>query len=95
LVRRPKQPAKANAWVYGVPGLTGTVRIVKTLLTGPAPETLTLRGVTFAAPAPRLTPEERKAARAAMTPAEKLAAERLRVQKAQARLARMEKQAAK
>ena len=93
LVKNSKQPAKANAVVYQIAGLRGTIRFVKTLFAGEAPEVLTVDGATFAtptAPKVKLTPEERKAARAAMTPAQKIEAERKRNANAQAKLAKME-----
>jgi len=90
LVKNLKQPVKANAVVYQIPGLRGTIRFVKTLFAGDAPERLTVEGATFAAPKPKLTPEERAAARAAMTLAQKVEQERARVARAQKRLAKLE-----
>jgi hypothetical protein len=93
LVANAKQPKKANAVVYSIPGLRGTIRFVRTLFAGPAPATLTVAGVSFAAPVPpkpKLTPAERKALRAAMTPAQRVAEARTRVDAAIARATRLE-----
>jgi len=75
LVKNVKQPAKANAVVYQIAGLRGTVRFVKTLFVGPAPALLSVAGSGWAVPAAPKVPK-------AVTPAQ--------VERARARLAAME-----
>jgi hypothetical protein len=94
LTRSPK-PRKGSSLVYTSPDLKGTVKFPASAFTV-APDSLTLDGAGFASVAAKvkMTPEERKAARAAMTPAMKVENERKRIERAQARVAKLEAAAA-
>lgn len=84
---------KSGAGVYQYEGSQGTVVIGPQLLADGASfgETITLDGFTFATPKAKpakQTKEERAAARAAMTPAQKLAESEARLKKQEENLAK-------
>lgn len=86
---------KGSSIVYTSPALRGSVKFPASAFVA-APDTLTLDGSGFASVAPKvkLTPEERKAARKAMTPAMKVENERQRIERAKVRLVKLEAAAA-
>lgn len=91
---RDNKARKSNAVTYTAAGYNGSVRFSKSFFADKTgPESLTLDSETFAAarqPRAKMTPEERKAARAAapkLTPAEKLAKIEERAAKLRAKIA--------
>jgi hypothetical protein len=90
LTRNDKQ-RKSTSVVYTSDQIRGSVRFAKSSFTdGNAPETIVVNSDAFAAPKPKLTPEQRKEARKnapKLTAAERLA-------KAEARLAKLREKAA-
>jgi len=87
-----KNILKSGAGIYSIAGLMGTITIGKQLLADGAsfPETLTVDGLTVKTAAPakvKMTKEERAAANAAKTPAQRLAEQEQRIAKQQANLA--------
>lgn len=89
------KPRKGSSIVYASPALRGTVKFPASAFVV-APDTLTLDGAGFASVTPKtkMTPEERKAARKAMTPAMRVENERQRIERAKARLVKLEAAAA-
>ncbi len=88
---RSTKPRKGSSIVYTSPTLRGSVKFPASAFLV-APDMLTLDGAGFASVTPKtkMTPEERKVARMAMTPAMKVANERQRIERAKARLAKLE-----
>lgn len=87
-----KNILKSGAGVYQIPGVIGIVTFGKQLLAAGAsfPDTLTIDGLSTATPkaaAAKITKEERAAARASMTPAQKLSEQEARLAKQSANLA--------
>jgi RecG-like helicase len=83
---------KGSSVVFNTPdGVRGSVRVNKSVFAnGQIPQSLTIEGAEFAQPKPKLTPEERKAQRAAqpkLTAAERVQKMEERLAKAKAKLA--------
>lgn len=89
---QPKQPSKANAFVFSIPGLRGTARFSKKLFANEAaPAELDVHTDAFAAPVTKAakikeTKAERAARLAAQSPDEKRQAELDRLAKQEARI---------
>jgi hypothetical protein len=85
---RNDAPRRSQMFVYGVEGRSGSIRFSKGLFVNQtAPATLTLSDAAFAGPRVKETPAERKARRALITPAERLARMETRIAKMKAALA--------
>lgn len=87
---------KGSNIVFQVPGRRGTIKFPRSLFGETVPETLDIDTQNFAAPGtsgsakPKMTKEERAAARAAMTPAQKLEQAKARLAKQTEKLAKQE-----
>lgn len=96
ILQRDTAPRKGNAIVFKIPGSRFTVYVSKSAFGGNVPDSLAVEGEPFAPSGPKakLSKEERAAARAAETPEQKLQAQRDRIARQQAKLAKLEAAAA-
>jgi len=87
---------KGSHLVYQLEGRRGTIKIPRSLFGTEVPESFDIDTQNFAAPGtsgsakPKMTKEERAAARAALTPAQKLEQAKARLAKQQEKLAKQE-----
>lgn len=91
---RSQKPRKGSSHVFTSPDLKGTVKFpASVFITGQVPDSLVLEGTGFSGvttPKSKMTKEERAAAKAAMTPEQKLAAQKDRLARLQAKIAKLE-----